>query len=157
MRRTLKIDEKSYGENHPDVAIRLNNLALLLKATNRLAEAEPLMRRTIEILLKSTHATSHPHPHLETAFDNYASLLRAMGKPEDETRSTLADLAGRYGMALGRASGQTRGVPFPKLRAVLDEIMFDPSKLQENVARLQRDDPALFLELLAFIESRQRK
>jgi len=31
--------------DHPDVAISLNNLALLLKDTNRLAEAEPLMRR----------------------------------------------------------------------------------------------------------------
>jgi hypothetical protein len=31
------------------VAIRLNNLATLLQATNRLAEAEPLMRRALTI------------------------------------------------------------------------------------------------------------
>jgi hypothetical protein len=27
MRRALEIDEKSYGPDHPNVAIRLNNLA----------------------------------------------------------------------------------------------------------------------------------
>ena len=41
MRRALSIGEASYGEEHPAVAIRLNNLALLLKDTNRFEEAEP--------------------------------------------------------------------------------------------------------------------
>ena len=49
MRRALAIDEKSYGPDHPEVAIRLNNLAICFKATNRLAEAEPLMRRALAI------------------------------------------------------------------------------------------------------------
>jgi len=39
---TLKIDETSFGLGHPDVARDLNNLALLLRETNRHAEAEPL-------------------------------------------------------------------------------------------------------------------
>ena len=34
------IDEQSYGTDHPNFAIRLNNLASLLPATNRLSEAE---------------------------------------------------------------------------------------------------------------------
>ncbi len=34
MRRALAIDEQSYGPDHPNVAIRLNNLAQLLQATN---------------------------------------------------------------------------------------------------------------------------
>ena len=45
MRRALAIDEASYGPDHPNVASDLNNLAQLLQATNRLGEAEPLMRR----------------------------------------------------------------------------------------------------------------
>ena len=49
IRRALAIDEKSYGPDHPNVAIRLNNLAELLQDTNRLAEAEPLMRRALAI------------------------------------------------------------------------------------------------------------
>ncbi len=47
MRRALIIDEKSFGPEHPNVAIGLSNLAQLLQATNRLAEAEPLMRRAL--------------------------------------------------------------------------------------------------------------
>ena len=39
MRRALAIDETSFGPDHPNVAIRLNNLARLLQDTNRLAEA----------------------------------------------------------------------------------------------------------------------
>ena len=33
-RRALAIDEKSFGPEHPNVASGLNNLALLLRATN---------------------------------------------------------------------------------------------------------------------------
>ena len=53
MRRALKIDETSFGPDHPDVARDLNNLAQLLQTTNRLAEAEPLMRRALAIDEKS--------------------------------------------------------------------------------------------------------
>ena len=42
-RRALKIDEASYGPDHPTVARDLNILAGLLEETNRLAEAEPLI------------------------------------------------------------------------------------------------------------------
>ena len=49
MRRTVTIAEQSFGTEHPNVAIGLNNLAQLLNATNRLAEAEPLMRRALAI------------------------------------------------------------------------------------------------------------
>ena len=38
MRRALFIDEQNHGPEHPSVAIRLNNLAQLLKATSRQAE-----------------------------------------------------------------------------------------------------------------------
>ena len=93
MRRALQIDEQSYGENHPAVAISLNNLARLLQATNRLAEAEPLMRRMVEILLKFTRATGHPHPHLQAAVNNYAGLLQAMSKSQHEIIATLRELA----------------------------------------------------------------
>jgi hypothetical protein len=37
--------ERRLGAEHPVTATALNNLAALLQATNRLAEAEPLMRR----------------------------------------------------------------------------------------------------------------
>ena len=36
------------GEDHPDTLLSLNNMALLLQAQGRLAEAEPLFREALE-------------------------------------------------------------------------------------------------------------
>ena len=46
-RRALAIDEASFGPRHPDVARDLNNLAMLLRATNRVEEAAPYSRRAL--------------------------------------------------------------------------------------------------------------
>ena len=61
MRRSLAIcDEASYGQDHPEVAeADLNNLAVLLQATNRLGEAEPLMRRALAID-EASYGQDHP-------------------------------------------------------------------------------------------------
>ena len=74
MRRALAIDEKSYGPDHPNVAIRLNNLAHLLQATNRLAEAEPLMRRALAI--DETELTARIIPMWRSDLNNLALLLQ---------------------------------------------------------------------------------
>jgi hypothetical protein len=68
-RRALAIREQSYGPDHPEVANVLNNLATLLQNTNRPTDAEPIMRRTVEILLRFTAATGHLHPQLQLAHD----------------------------------------------------------------------------------------
>lgn len=91
-RRALAITEKSYGPDHPDVAICLNNLAGLLRATNRLAEAEPPMRRHVAIFVEFTRRTGHPHPHLKAAFNNYAGVLADMGKSKKEIEVACAAL-----------------------------------------------------------------
>ena len=96
MRRALAIDEQSFGPDHPEVAIRLNNLAQLLKATSRLAEAEPLMRRMVEILVNFTRATGHPHPHLQAAFRNYSQILDAMGHSVEQIMATLREIAPEF-------------------------------------------------------------
>jgi Tetratricopeptide repeat len=77
VRRTLAINEKSYGQDHPKVAIRLSNLAQLLQATNRLAEAEPLVRRALAIFEASL---GPDHPQAVTARDNLAALVAALAK-----------------------------------------------------------------------------
>ena len=68
---------QSYGPDHPNVAIRLNNLAQLLQDTNRLAEAEPLMRRALAI-----DETSYgpDHPNVAIDLNNLASLLQATNR-----------------------------------------------------------------------------
>jgi tetratricopeptide (TPR) repeat protein len=76
-RRALAIDEKSFGGDHPKVAIHLNNLAALLQATNRLAEAEPLMRRALAIDEKSLGGD---HPNVAICLNNLAALLQATNR-----------------------------------------------------------------------------
>jgi hypothetical protein len=78
MRRTLKIDEDSFGQDHPKVARDLNNLAQLLQATNRLAEAEPFVRRAVEIFEASL---GPDHPNSKIVRGNLEALLAAM-RPE---------------------------------------------------------------------------
>jgi tetratricopeptide (TPR) repeat protein len=80
MRRALAIGEKSYGPEHPDVAIRLNNLAALLKETNRLAEAEPLMERALAIDEKSY---GPEHPDVAGDLNNLAQLLKDTNRLEE--------------------------------------------------------------------------
>ena len=46
-RRALAAHEATLGKNHASVGTTLNNLAALLIATNRPAEAEPMIRRAI--------------------------------------------------------------------------------------------------------------
>ena len=55
----------------------LNNLAQLLQATNRLAEAEPLMRRALAIFEASL---GPDHPNTVTARNNLAALEAALGQ-----------------------------------------------------------------------------
>ena len=55
----------------------LNNLAALLKATNRLAEAEPLMRRALAIDEKSF---GPEHPDVARDLNNLAQLLQATNR-----------------------------------------------------------------------------
>jgi len=74
MRRALEIDEASFGNEHPKVAIGLNNLARLLHDTNRLAEAEPLMRRALEI---DEASFGKNHPNVAIRLNNLAQLLQA--------------------------------------------------------------------------------
>ena len=89
MRRALAIDEASYGNDHPKVAIRLNNLAQLLKVTNRLAEAEPLSGRAARIFLASL---GMDHPNTEKVKGNYLKILQAQSLPEIEIEAKLAAL-----------------------------------------------------------------
>ena len=96
-RRALAIGERSYGPDHPDVAIRLNNLAQLFQATNRMAEAEPLMRRALAIDEKSY---GPDHPDVATDLNNLASLLWATNRlreAEPLMRRALAIPEASYG------------------------------------------------------------
>jgi tetratricopeptide (TPR) repeat protein len=76
IRRALAIEEE-LGSDPTRIAIRLNNLASLFKATNRLTEAEPLMRRVVQIMEASLGSN---HPNVATALNNWATLLQATNR-----------------------------------------------------------------------------
>ncbi len=61
-RRSLEINEKQLGADHPNVAQSLNNLAALYREMGRYAEAEPLYRRSLEIKEKKLGATTPTWP-----------------------------------------------------------------------------------------------
>jgi tetratricopeptide (TPR) repeat protein len=88
-REALAIRKQTLGDAHPDYAGSLNNLALLLQATNRLAEAEPLMRRSVIILHQFGRATGHEPAGMQTVLKNYRELLTAMRLDQAEITERL--------------------------------------------------------------------
>ena len=76
LRGVLKWTENPQSVVHGAMSDALNHLASLFYSTNRLARAEPLMRRHVIIFLRFTIASGHPHPHLIPALNNYARLLQ---------------------------------------------------------------------------------
>ena len=50
------------------------------------------MRRQLGIFLRFTSRTGHEHPHLQAAMGNYAGLLGAMGRGEEEIRTAIEEL-----------------------------------------------------------------
>jgi tetratricopeptide (TPR) repeat protein len=95
--RALAIDERSIGPEHPNVAIRLNNLALLLHDTNRLGEAEPLFRRALAM---GERSYGPEHPEVAPYLSNLAVLLKDTNRPgeaEPLYRRALAIAERSYG------------------------------------------------------------
>ena len=72
-----KIIRAAQGEQHPNYAQNLNNLAQVYQATGRPADAEPLYRRAIEI---TGAALGEQHPDYTTYLSNLAGLYYATGR-----------------------------------------------------------------------------
>ncbi len=75
--RALAIRKKYLGNNHPDVGISLNNLALLYKSVGRHTEAEPLYLEDLDISKKQL---GDNHPRVATALNNLALLYEFQGR-----------------------------------------------------------------------------
>ena len=74
--QALAIRETALGENHPDVATSLNNLAELYRAQGNYAAAEPLYQRSLSI--RET-ALGETHPDVAQSLNNLALLYQAQG------------------------------------------------------------------------------
>jgi tetratricopeptide (TPR) repeat protein len=75
--KALEIAETYFGPTHHNTAVALGILASWLQATNRLAEAEPLIRRALAI---DEQSFGSDHPEVATDLNNLASLLQATNR-----------------------------------------------------------------------------
>jgi len=69
--QALAIDRKVFGEEHPNVAIRLNNLGMALAAIGETACGRACLQQAHALWLKF-YGTAHPDT--QTALENLQSL-----------------------------------------------------------------------------------
>jgi len=75
--RALEIDRRVLGDDHPRVAMRLNNLAVVAQHIGDLKLAEALFRDAIR---RDERAYGNQHPETGTARGNYGLLLQREGR-----------------------------------------------------------------------------
>ena len=75
--RALELGQQLLGDDHPDVATRLNNLALLYQTQGRYSEAEPLFLQAID---SGKRSLGEDHPDVATYLNNLALLYWAQGR-----------------------------------------------------------------------------
>ena len=75
--------EKLLGPDHPDVALTLSNLGVLMQSEGKIEAAESLYQRALRIFERSVTAD---HPHAVTCARNYADILRQSGRGHDAER-----------------------------------------------------------------------
>ena len=126
-RRALAIDESASGPGHPRVALRLNNLALLLRNTNRLEEAEPLMRGALAI---DEAAYGPDHPNVAIRLSNLAALLL------DTNRLEEAEPLMRRALAIDEAA---YGPDHPKFAIRINNL----AQLLQETNRLTEAEPLM--------------
>jgi len=73
----MAVRRKLFGENHPEIANALNNLASTLQHLDRYDEAEAYFREALGIFRK---AHGNGHPDVGTALANLGVLLNARGQ-----------------------------------------------------------------------------
>ncbi len=81
--QALELCKRLLGDNHPDVATSLNNLALLYESQGRYEEAEPLYLQALELRKR---LLGDNHPDVATSLNNLALLYETQGKLEDAER-----------------------------------------------------------------------
>ena len=73
----LRVMHDRFGEDHPDVAISLNNLAGLYESQGRYSEAEPLFQRALAL---RRSLLGEEHPNVAMSLNNLAELYRSQGR-----------------------------------------------------------------------------
>jgi tetratricopeptide (TPR) repeat protein len=79
-KEALKVAEETFGQEDPNVAISLNNLAYLYDCQGNHAQSGPLYRRALTILEK---ALGPDHFRVALVLSNMAERCRKMGKTDE--------------------------------------------------------------------------
>ena len=75
--KVLAIRQRILGNDHPDVAVSLDNLAVLYHTQGRYSEAETLYLQSLEML---KHLLGEEHPGVATSLNALALLYKDQGK-----------------------------------------------------------------------------
>ncbi|MEH2314700.1 MAG: tetratricopeptide repeat protein, partial [Nostoc sp.] len=78
--QSLSSARKRFGDEHPDVASSLNNLAFLYNSQGKYSDAEPLY---IEALAMRKRLLGDEHPDVASSLNNLAFLYNSQGKYSD--------------------------------------------------------------------------
>src|SRR5271165_4756914 len=89
-REALRIRHKVLGNEHPDTATSLNNLALLYHEMGEYAKAEPLYREALRIRQK---VLGPEHPSTAASLNNLALLCFDLGQIDEATALARQDSA----------------------------------------------------------------
>jgi len=126
LRRALNISRISYGSDHPAMAIHQNNLAELLKNTQRFDEAEALCRDAISI---NEQNFGPDHPDITSDLSNLTEILMA----EATRRLTEAEpLAARVVETLRQFEKKT-GQKHPKYTLAHNNLVAIRHQLAEQL------------------------
>lgn len=136
--RALAISEGTLGPEHREVATRLNNLAVSLRALGRVEEAEPLQRRALAI---SEAVLGPEHPMVATCLDNLALTLRDLGRVDE------AEPLQRRGLVV---SEQAYGLSHPVIATRLDNLAVSLWDLGRGVEAESLQRRALAISEAAF-------
>ncbi len=75
--KALRLSEREFGPDHPEVARGLNDLGELYRLQGKYAEAEPLHQRALAIFEK---ALGPDHPDVATGLSNLGLVYHAQGR-----------------------------------------------------------------------------
>ena len=75
--QALELAQYVYQCDHPDIALSLNNLALLYKSQGKLSQAEPLYQQALAMLQRLFESD---HPDVALSLNNLALLYESQGK-----------------------------------------------------------------------------
>ena len=143
-RRSLTIREEALGKLHPLVASSLNNLAVVLDSTGRPKDAEPLLKRALEIRLGARVKCTRMSPTVSTISAHTIWILKDWQQAYDAFVRASVTLISRSIKESGE--GQTTAISRPMAARISSpEPSLPPTSWQRHLAAKKRSrcDPRL--------------